>query len=73
MRAEHAKRAVSLVGEVGQDGDALAFADTGDPVGTGRGQVVGTARQCRGESHRGRPPGAVAICTFTPCRPCSAE
>lgn len=37
--------AAALVGGVGQDGDALALADADDPVGAGRGQVVGPARQ----------------------------
>ncbi|GGV97300.1 hypothetical protein GCM10015535_68450 [Streptomyces gelaticus] len=35
-------RAGALVGEIGQDRDALALAD---PVGTGRGEVVGAAGQ----------------------------
>lgn len=37
--------ASALVGEVGQDGDALAFADADDPVGAGGGQVVSPAGQ----------------------------
>ena len=37
----------ALVGAVGQDGDALAFADPDDPVGAGRGQVVAPAWQGR--------------------------
>ena len=42
------------VGAVGEDGDALAFADPDDAVGAGRGQVVGAAGQ------RGRDPQQVA-------------
>jgi len=38
-------RAGTLVGEIGQDGNALALADPDDPVGTGGGQVVSAARQ----------------------------
>ena len=34
------------VGAVGEDRDALAFADPDDAVGAGRGQVVGAAGQC---------------------------
>jgi hypothetical protein len=36
----------SEVGAVGEDRDALAFADSDDPVGAGRGQVVRAAGQC---------------------------
>lgn len=40
----------SDAGAVGEDGDALAFADPDDPVGTGCGEVIGAAGQ------RGRDP-----------------
>lgn len=39
-------RASSHISPVGEDGDALAFADPDDPVGAGRGEVVRTAGQC---------------------------
>ncbi|KUL41809.1 hypothetical protein ADL12_11065 [Streptomyces regalis] len=38
-------RASTLVGEIGQDRNALALADPDDPVGAGCGQVVSPARQ----------------------------
>jgi hypothetical protein len=38
----------SDVGAVGEDRDALAFADSDDPVRAGRGQVVRAPRAVRG-------------------------
>lgn len=49
------------VGTVGEDGDALAFADPDYAVGTGRGQVMGAAGQ------RERDPQQVA-CGIRPGR-----
>jgi hypothetical protein len=53
--------AAALVGEVDQDGDALALADADDPVSAGSGEVVSPARQCGCEPQQS-PPGSVTTC-----------
>lgn len=42
----------SHTGTVGEDWDALVFADPEDPVGTGAGEVVGAAGQCERDPHQ---------------------
>jgi hypothetical protein len=64
--------ACTLVVAIGEDGDALAFADPDDQTGAGRGEVVDAARQ-RGRDPQHPAGGVVTAWTFTPRRRCLAE
>lgn len=58
--------------DVGENGEALAFADPDNAVSGGHGHVVGVAGQS-GRDPQQVAPGSATTCTFTPGRRCSSE